>query len=54
MAHERLVPEVLTFERRILRRELSRFREFANASLNRFQATETIWGHAKAYNLLDY
>ena len=47
-------PETFNFERRILRRELARFREFADASLNRFQATEIIWNHAKAYNLLDY
>ncbi len=47
-------PEAFDFERRILRRELSRFREFADASLNRFQANEVIWDHAKAYNLLDY
>ena len=47
-------PEAFDFERRILKRELARFREFADASLNRFQATEVIWDHAKAYNLLDY
>ena len=47
-------PETFKLERRILRRELARFREFADASLNRFQATEIIWNHAKAYNLLDY
>ena len=41
-------------ERRILRRELSRFREFADTSLNRFQATQVIWDLAKSYNLLDY
>ena len=46
--------ETFNFERRILRRELARFREFADASLNRFQATEIIWNHARAYNLLDY
>ena len=47
-------PETFAFERRILKRELARFREFADASLNKFQATEVIWNHAKAYNLLDY
>ena len=47
-------PEAFNFERGILRRELARFREFADASLNRFQATEIVWEHAKAYNLLDY
>ena len=50
------VPNEGTFnmERRILRRELSRFREFADISLNRFQATQVIWDLAKSYNLLDY
>lgn len=47
-------PETFNFERRILRRELARFREFADAALNRFQAAEVIWDHARAYNLLDY
>ena len=47
-------PEAFNFERGILRRELARFREFADASVNRFQATEIVWEHAKAYNLLDY
>lgn len=46
--------EAFNFERRILKRELARFREFADASLNRFQANEIIWEHAKAYNLLDF
>jgi len=41
-------------ERRILRKELTRFREFAECSENRFQATEIIWDLAKAYNLLDF
>ena len=50
------VPKEGTFnlERRILSRELSRFREFANASINRFQATQVVWGLAKSYNLLDF
>ena len=47
-------PETFNTERRILRRELARFREFADAALNRFQATEVVLDLAKAYNLLDY
>ena len=41
-------------ERGILRRELSRFREFADGSINGFQATEVIWEYAKYYKLLDF
>jgi len=41
-------------ERRILKKELTRFREFAECSENRFQATEIIWDLAKMYNLLDF
>ena len=41
-------------ERRILKKELTRFSEFAECSENRFQATEIIWDLAKAYNLLDF
>ena len=41
-------------ERGILRRELSRFREFAGSSINGFQATEVIWEYAKYYQLLDF
>ena len=41
-------------ERSILRRELSRFREFADSSINGFQATEVIWEYAKYYRLLDF
>ena len=41
-------------ERGILRRELSRFREFADSSINGFQATEVIWEYAKYYKLLDF
>ena len=43
-----------SMERGILRRELSRFREFANSSINGFQATEVIWEYAKYYKLLDF
>ena len=41
-------------ERGILRRELARFREFADSALNGFQATDVIWEYAKTYNLLDF
>ena len=43
-----------SMERGILRRELSRFREFADSSINGFQATEVIWEYAKYYKLLDF
>lgn len=47
-------PEAFNIERGIVRRELARFREFADASRNPFQATQVIWDIAKAYNLLDF
>lgn len=46
--------EAFNAERRILKRELVRFREFAEASKNPFQANDVIWNIAKAYNLLDF
>lgn len=46
--------EAFNVERRILKKELARFQEFAEASKNRFQATDVIWDLAKAYNLLDF
>lgn len=46
--------EAFNVERRILKRELARFREFAEASKNHFQANDVIWNLAKAYNLLDF
>ena len=46
--------EAFNAERRILKRELARFREFAEASKNHFQATEVIWNLAKASSLLDF
>lgn len=46
--------EAFNVERKILKRELARFREFANASRNPFQATQVIWDIAKSYNLLDF
>ena len=45
---------VYEIERRILRRELTRFHEFAQTARNRFQATGVIWDLAKTYNLLDF
>ncbi len=45
---------VFEMERRILRRELTRFSEFAQTARNRFQATGVIWDLAKIYNLLDF
>ena len=41
-------------ERGILRRELTRFSEFAQTARNQFQATGVIWDLAKTYNLLDF
>ena len=45
---------ILAVERGILRRELTRFREFADNSVNRFRATDLIWEYARSYGLLDY
>jgi len=47
-------PEAFNVERKIVKRELARFREFADSSKNPFEATEVIWSVAKAYNLLDF
>lgn len=47
-------PEVFNVERKILKKELARFREFADAAENRFQANQVIWDMAKKYNLLDF
>jgi DNA phosphorothioation system restriction enzyme len=41
-------------ERSIMRRELQRFKEFANPSLNKHQALDVIWDIAKRYGLLDF
>ncbi|HEU5380919.1 MAG TPA: DEAD/DEAH box helicase family protein [Ktedonobacteraceae bacterium] len=41
-------------ERRILRRELQRFKEFANLALNKFRAIEVIWDLAKEYDIMDF
>lgn len=41
-------------ERSIMRRELARFKEFANPALNKHQALDVIWEVAKHYGLLDF
>lgn len=41
-------------ERSIIRRELERFREFANPALNKHQALDVIWSLASQYGLLDF
>ena len=46
--------KVFEMERGILRRELTRFNEFALTARNRFQATGVILDLAKTYNLLDF
>lgn len=45
---------VFSIERKIVRRELGRFREFAETAENTFEATDVIWDIAKRYNLLDF
>lgn len=41
-------------ERKIIKREFRRFKEFADAAENKFKATEHILPTAKAYNILDF
>lgn len=41
-------------ERSIIRRELARFKEFANPALNKHQAIDVIWNIASRYNLMDF
>ncbi|MCP4419197.1 MAG: DEAD/DEAH box helicase family protein [Chloroflexi bacterium] len=41
-------------ERSIVRRELQRFKEFANPALNKHQALDVIWELADHYGLLDF
>jgi superfamily II DNA or RNA helicase len=41
-------------ERSIIRRELQRFKEFANPALNKHQALDVIWDIAKHYGLMDF
>ncbi|MCZ7570913.1 MAG: DEAD/DEAH box helicase family protein [Ardenticatenaceae bacterium] len=49
-------PDSPTFEaeRSIIRRELQRFKEFANPALNKHQALDVIWDIAKRYSLMDF
>jgi superfamily II DNA or RNA helicase len=51
---ERLHPEVSECERKLLRRELARFKEFASAADNQYQATEQIMEIAREYEVLDF
>lgn len=41
-------------ERSIIRRELQRFKEFANPALNKHQALDVIWDIANHYGLMDF
>jgi DNA phosphorothioation system restriction enzyme len=41
-------------ERSIMRKELQRFKEFANLAQNKHQALEVIWDLAKKYGLMDF
>jgi len=41
-------------ERSIMRRELQRFKEFANPALNKHQALDVIWYIANRYGLMDF
>src|SRR5690606_3799298 len=41
-------------ERSIVRRELQRFKEFANPALNKHQALDVIWNLASFYGLQDF
>jgi hypothetical protein len=44
---------VFETERKIVRRELSRFNEFAGIAINKHQAVDAIWDLARRYSLLD-
>lgn len=41
-------------ERSIIRKELQRFKEFANLALNKHHAIDVIWDMAKRYSLMDF
>lgn len=41
-------------ERSIMRRELQRFKEFANLAQNKHQALDEVWAIAKRYGLMDF
>lgn len=45
---------IFKVERGIIRKELQRFKEFANPSLNKHQAIDVIWDIANRYGLLDF
>ncbi|MBI1925906.1 DEAD/DEAH box helicase family protein [Candidatus Poribacteria bacterium] len=45
---------IFSTERKIVERELKRFREFADTAINRFQATNEIWELAQTYNLMGF
>jgi superfamily II DNA or RNA helicase len=47
-------PEDMELTRSILRRELSRFEEFAKSSMNPHSAYDVIWDIAKKFNVLDF
>jgi superfamily II DNA or RNA helicase len=47
-------PAVFQVERSILRRELQRFKEFANPARNKHQALDAVWGLARQYGLMDF
>ena len=47
-------PPTFQAERSIIRRELQRFKEFANPALNKHQALDVIWDIASRYSLLDF
>lgn len=41
-------------ERRIIRRELNRFKEFAAPAMNKHQALDVVWDMARRYGLMDF
>ena len=41
-------------ERSIIRRELTRFKEFAEPAINKYKAMEEIWDVARRYGLMDF
>jgi len=47
-------PEELSLSRSILKKELTRFEEFAKSSINFHSAYEAIWEIAKKFNVLDF
>jgi superfamily II DNA or RNA helicase len=51
---ERLHPDASECERKLLRRELARFKEFASAADNQYRATEQILEIAREYQVLDF